>query len=122
MQIKDWGYWYLAHPYKPDHMEQFAKCVQRTAQLMDYGLLVYSPIVHCHPPSRLMDERPSQWWYEYDLKIMWVGGFTGIILCDGWENSTGCKIEEAWFAQVGKKIVLFSDMLLALSRNEPENL
>lgn len=117
--IKNWGYWYLAQPYSGDEEANYQEGVERLSRLMSHGLLVFSPIVHAHPPSLIMPPQKDEWWYEYDHKIIWVGGFTGIILPPLWDTSVGCVKENRWFTEYGKKCILYADMLTALVREDP---
>ena len=112
------GLWYFAHPYTCKDKDgkyvlggeeaNFHICNVRVAQLIEKGVLVYSPISHTHPIH--MDYPPfvggevHQMWYEYDNGMIREVHFKGIILAPGWEKSTGCKAEKELFEELGREV------------------
>lgn len=94
---------YLASPYShPSRNIQEARFegVERmTALLMDRGLFVYSPIVHCHVLA-LKYSMPTDagYWKAYNFNTLRRCDALYILTLDGWQQSKGVEME-LWFAK-----------------------
>lgn len=92
------GYTYLASPYShndPAIKEMRAATAKRvTAQLLNEGQLIYSPIASCHDmASEYAVPTDWQFWSRYD-RVMIASAVRFIVLkLDGWETSVGVQAE-----------------------------
>lgn len=90
---------YLASPYShsdPAVREQRFRDVCRvTAQLLRDGMLVFSPIVHCHPLVEF--NLPTDWsfWEVYDLTMLKLCDGLVVLMLKGWTESKGVQREVA---------------------------
>lgn len=102
------GFWYLAHPYSSETIEErianFELACRRSAKLLLKGYNIFSPIVHSHPiemasPEMMAWPQEKLWkfWLDVDVAILEYVGFTGLILSPGWHESRGCRREYEWF-------------------------
>lgn len=103
---------YLASPYRnPLDRSDLKTCEDRyqgalkaTAQLMQEGHIVFSPIVHSH---KLADHMPSDlrfsdgFWMEQDLAVLRHCSNLTVLMLDGWEKSKGVAEEMAFARRHG---------------------
>jgi hypothetical protein len=93
---------YLASPYTPHEGESVAERVEAaakaTAQLMQAGHAVFSPIVHSHhvadhlPDDKRMDH---EFWMHQDLPILARAARVVVLRLPGWGRSLGIAKEMA---------------------------
>lgn len=89
---------YLASPYSSqDHAvmeDRFDKVCRYTGFLMKQGLVVYSPIVHCHPIA-IRVELPRDWgyWGKFDTEMISFASSFMILKLPGWDTSKGVAAE-----------------------------
>lgn len=93
---------YLASPYSdpdPKVVEDRVRRVSRiTAQLIQQGHLVFSPIVYSHPLKDLIDFDPFNFgwvsqWMDFDTAMLADADELWILKIPGWESSRGCDLE-----------------------------
>lgn len=92
---------YLASPYShcdPAVREaRYQLAVLVSAELIKRGLLVYSPIVHCHPIGLALDA-PADFntWSAHCLHMLSKADKMIVLKADGWEKSKGVNAEIQW--------------------------
>lgn len=97
---------YIASPYShPDAwmMEERYNAVTRfTAGLLGSGLIVFSPIAHCHELSRQY-KLPStfEFWRKYCLGMLDKADELYVLKLTGWEESRGVQEEIAYASTKG---------------------
>ena len=115
-------YWYLGSPYSKypgefgaDPALQAAakfdaahKAVCREAALLiKAGILIYSPIAHCHPIAIIGDIDPSdsKMWIKQQRPMMNVARGLIVLMLNGWMVSEGLMSEIAIFLAAGKPLI-----------------
>lgn len=89
---------YLASPYS--HDSEFIRelrhrtAMKVTADLLREGLIIYSPIVHCHELSKRHD-LPGEFtfWRDYCLGMLICANNLFVLTITGWNESVGVKLE-----------------------------
>jgi len=94
---------FLSHPYSPQdgsHLysqvgrdqvqENVNNSIEITNELLDKGFNIFNPLTHSHSLDEFY-QRASEFWYDLDL--LFLERFDGIIMAPGWESSKGCKKE-----------------------------
>ena len=119
------GMWYFAHPYvcrdkggniiSEGEEANFNICNARSAELLDKGYNIYSPISHTHPIYRaspnMLARQEHELWYQLDNEFIDCTKWAGIILAPGWENSSGCKAEKERIEAKGLPSLLYTDIV-----------
>jgi len=104
--------WYFAHPFTAPTVGgeelNFEKCKVRTVQLLNFGLKVYSPVVHSYYLQGVNDNS-FDFWLSFDKAI--VDRCDGLIVAPKWMNSRGCNLEFDWFFKDRKPIVTFDRIM-----------
>ena len=95
---------YLASPYtyksddeeknKQVREERYRVSCEVAAKLFRMGVMVFSPLAHCHPMAEMFG-LPTTWefWEEYDREMLAMCDAVVIIKIPGWETSTGVRAE-----------------------------
>lgn len=89
---------YLAIPYShPDHQIKewrFAEANKMAAKLMKEGVVVFSPISHCHSIA-LHNSLPTNWefWKHFDTAFLSCSSKLLVYKLEGWETSVGVTSE-----------------------------
>ena len=89
---------YLAVPYShPDpKMKEwrFAEANKMAAKLMKTGIIVFSPISHCHSIAK-HNALPTNWefWKHFDSAYLSCANKLFVLMLDGWETSVGVTEE-----------------------------
>ena len=101
------GFYYIATPYRayPGGMEAaFKRAAKVTAQMIDAGVEVYSPIVHSHPTSKFVRLAPPEgdFWLERQIPFLQAAAGLIIVCMPGWLDSGGIKFERRFNADAGK--------------------
>ncbi len=92
------GYVYLASPYShPDpavREARFQQICNITADLMNDGVIVFSPIAHSHPIA-LGRTLPTDWsfWKHVDSAFILRADKLIVAMMDGWTESVGVQAE-----------------------------
>ena len=97
---------YLAIPYSSiDHELSFMIANKKTAELMNLGHVVYSPISHSHIIAKDHD-LPKGWefWEQIDRQFIAWCDELWVIKLEGWKESTGVKAEIIIALEMGKII------------------
>ena len=119
------GVFYFCHPYTcrdengnyiPGREEaNFRLCNIRAAKLIEKGYLVISPISHTHPIHiaypPFVGKNVHDMWYDFDNRIIAQLPFKGAILAPNWEKSAGCRDERELFISLGRKVLLYDDIM-----------
>ena len=89
---------YLASPYtdKSDLImhNRYLQVAEITAQLLNRGIHVYSPIVHCHElAKRFSLPRDFDFWQRYNEAMLEMASALHILQLEGWNNSKGVRKE-----------------------------
>lgn len=90
------GYVYLASPYSgtTDQREQRLVAVcKAAADMMERGIVVYSPIAHGHTVSQYMPDMSHQFWMDQCLPMLRRAERLAVLRIDGWESSKGVALE-----------------------------
>ncbi len=117
--------WYFAHPYtvrgedgKSKHAGEHANFLQacvKTSELMKRGFNVYSPIAHTHPvhiiDPQFIKNDEYKLWIRLDNLVIAKTAFSGIILAQRWETSSGCKGEKEKFEARNLPVLLYEDVI-----------
>jgi hypothetical protein len=101
------GYVYLASPYsKWEDKELAAEIVAKAAaDLMNRGLIIYSPITHGHVVAK--HGLPYSWdfWKRQCQPMIDAAAAIIVLEMDGWDSSVGMSYEIDEFERMGKPIV-----------------
>ncbi len=98
---------YLASPYthmdkEVQHMRYLA-VRDTTAHLMCNGVLVFSPILHCHPMAVSCGLKGDiNFWRDYDFAMIAALPYFGILKLPGSESSKGIEEEKAHALSLGR--------------------
>jgi len=89
---------YIASPYShPDRNarhDRFLLAEQYAAILISDSQACFSPIVHCHAMAeRYNMPQASEFWRNYNYKMISACSEIHFLLIDGWETSAGLKDE-----------------------------
>ncbi len=103
---------YLAQPYtdpNPDvRKHRFNLGERYTAELLQNGQWVYSPIVHCHELAKKYD-LPSdfEYWKDHNFHMLGCSNVVFALLLDGWQDSQGMfnEIQQAIFLNITVRVV-----------------
>lgn len=104
---------YLASPYSdPDPRvvkQRFTQVERCTANLMQQGVAVFSPIVHCHALARRYDlPTDAAYWTAYNTDFMIAAEAIFVLCIPGWKASIGVSQEIEWCLDNGKSITFVS--------------
>lgn len=105
---------YIACPYSSELESvrelRFQLVCKKTAELMEQGYNVFSPISHSHPVSKYTktDACDSEFWIYQDLPLLEWADELWIYKLKGWENSKGIKKEIEYAKRLGKQIKYIS--------------
>jgi hypothetical protein len=97
---------YLAIPYSSiDHELSFRVANKKTAELMNSGYIVYSPISHSHIIAKDHD-LPKGWefWKRIDREFITWSDELWVIKLKGWKESSGVQAEIMIALEMGKTI------------------
>lgn len=79
-----------------------------TALLIQSGVVVYSPIVHCHPIAmRYKLPGDHEYWELFDKTMLANAERFGVLAVDGWEQSKGIRQELEIANELDKPISYF---------------
>jgi len=101
---------YIASPYAhpdPAIMQgRFHKVCEFTADLLNSGLVVYSPIAHNHYLACNFD-LPRTWdfWQNLDLHMLDLATELHVLCLPGWHSSQGVQAEIAHAIQTNKLVI-----------------
>lgn len=115
---------YLATPYTdPDPAvmeERFRKNEKYCASLLEQGVWVYSPIVHCHEMAKRHKlPKGFEFWREYNFAMLSKSSEVRVLELLGWVDSSGVQAEIAMAVKLGI-IVRGVQYPVALSFTDPK--
>jgi len=91
---------YLASPYSGTHNEQefrFQAAEKTVAQLLRKGIMVYSPIVHCHTLAKNHDlPQGFGFWSRYNYALLAKASELRVLKLSGHSTSRGVAGEIAF--------------------------
>lgn len=94
---------YLASPYSsPDPLivkTRYLLAKQATESMMGWGMLVFSPIVHCHELVIPHSDGSFEFWHRYNFDMLRRADFLSVLAIPGWKESKGVQ-EEIKFARL----------------------
>ena len=92
------GYMYLASPYS--HPDPFVRemrylwTMHEMTLMLQEGMAVYSPIVHCHELAKIADlPREAAFWMKYNFTMLAAAEILGVLMLPGWKESVGVTEE-----------------------------
>ena len=94
---------YLASPYSHDDPSvrelRFQAACRATAELINQGHVVFSPIVYGHPLTK--HGVATEWtaWESFARKQIAIADEMLVLCVDGWEDSAGIR-EEIYLAEI----------------------
>ena len=97
---------YLASPYSDFdpaiRLQRFQAACKATAELMNEGVRIFSPIAHTHPIA-MAGDLPLGWdfWEQYDREMIAVCDELIVLCLDGFEDSRGVQAEIAIAKELG---------------------
>lgn len=100
---------YLASPYShPDpavREVRFQAACRKAAEMIRYGIIVFSPIAHAHPIAA--HGLPGGWafWVEYDRAFIEMCAEMWVLRLNGWRESRGVQAEIEVADHLGKPII-----------------
>ncbi len=111
---------YLATPYShPLEAKREIRYIQAALALeavmrgemskTGFAPLVYSPILHSHPLTRLGMPTEFEAWEALDLAMIDWADVVVVIQMDGWDQSAGIKAEVEYAESHGKPVVVLPD-------------
>ena len=118
----DWkpGIWYFMHPLTcrddkgntvPEAEEaHFTLCCYRTAQLVEAGYIVFSPIAQSYPVNSFYIFKEEIPWYDFDNEIILRTPSMGGITAPGYEHSWGCREEVKLFTELRRPVLHWEEI------------
>lgn len=105
------SYIYLASPYSHSDSgvveRRFLAACRATAHLLNSGLVVFSPIVHCHPLAKAHGlPGDFKFWRTYNWWMLAPASELKILRLEGWQISEGVTGERDIAKQYNKPITL----------------
>ena len=93
-QAAEGGFTYLAAPYSHDDkaiVRQRVRNINKAAgELIARGVLVFSPISHCHPIAEAIELPGSfEYWQRYNAVMLTAASSMTVLTLGGVETSTG---------------------------------
>jgi len=97
---------YLASPYSHPHpvimQTRFEQTCRAIGALINQGLMVFSPIVHCHPVADFC-KLPTDFdfWESYNYHFLERSEKMIVLKISGWDSSIGVRGEAAKALELG---------------------
>ncbi len=90
--------------------ERYLQVMRKTKELLEKGLAVLSPIVHCHPMSVVYGlPKDFSFWERLDKSYIDSCDSVWVYKMKGWERSEGMSAEIAYANLVGKPIIYIEE-------------
>jgi hypothetical protein len=88
------SYIYLGSPYSSEDQakqhHRYRCACRATVYLLNQGIHVYSPIVHCHEIAKDFGlPKDFDFWKEYNFAMLENANLLMILKLDGWKDSKG---------------------------------
>lgn len=115
---------YLASPYTSElegiPQARYDACVEAVARLQARGDMVFSPIVHSHPPA-VRHGLPTDFGYWQHMNRVFISRMDQfwVLNLNGWRHSAGVKGEAEYAASIGKPAFLLDASSLSLTALGP---
>lgn len=106
---KEPGYDYVASPYShpnPDMMVARHRLIESAvAVMLQDGMFVYSPIVHCHEIAMNHEMKTGfNYWENYNRAMLRKADRMIVMTIDGWKESKGVQAEVKYAQELGLDI------------------
>jgi len=116
---------YLASPYSsPDELirkTRFLLAEQVCAILLNQGVYVYSPIVHCHELSaRHVLPTSFEFWRAYNFDMLRRADLLSVLAISGWKESEGVSAEIEMARHIGLQITYVNEMGEKVNENNSD--
>ena len=105
---------YLASPYTHENKNitewRVRAVTAATAELINKGYCVFSPIVYTHELAKVMPDSHDTHdnWIAIDKWFMDMCAILGVLTLPGWELSVGIGIEEEYMGKQNKPLLYIS--------------
>lgn len=97
------------HPDKSIEQLRHDQVLDITADLLNQGFHVISPIVHCHPLSVKHNMRGDfEFWKKYNFALLGKCDVLLVVTLDGWKESVGLKTEIEFAQDNGISVELYN--------------
>lgn len=104
------GFIYLASPYSHENetvrRERFEAVSKYAANMIEQGVIVYSPISHTHPMFIYgnVGTMGFDYWQKVDKLFIDLCDKMCVLKLTGWEESKGIQAEMEYALRIGKKV------------------
>lgn len=100
---------YLASPYTHENKEieelRFREICRVAADLIYRGMIIYSPIAHCHPIAKTNNLSTSyKYWKIHNIDMLHLAKKLMVCKMEGWEGSVGVQNEIQIAKELGLEI------------------
>tara|TARA_B100001063_G_scaffold227047_1_gene237132 strand:- start:13095 stop:13451 length:357 start_codon:yes stop_codon:yes gene_type:complete len=86
--------------------KRYLQVMRKTKELLEQGLTVLSPIVHCHPMSVIYGlPKDFSFWEKLDKSYIDNCDVVWVYMMKGWERSEGITAEIAYAKSIGKPVI-----------------
>ena len=113
------GLVYLASPYsdpREDFREaRFLLACQCAAELMERGLMIFSPIAHTHPIAKHGLPKGWDFWEKYDRLFLEACSSLLVLMLPEWEASKGVQAEIQIVREMAKPVFYVDPETLVIS-------
>lgn len=96
---------YISHPFTGNEAVNRADATQVKKTLQ----LTYPSVCFVNPLDEFSDNDKLEYCTALSLAMELLSRCDGIILCRGWEKSTGCRAEKAYALKAGMEIKYLSE-------------
>lgn len=99
-----------AHSNSEEHIKlrqkRYEYAVKRLAEFMNEGVMVFSPIAHCHEASVNYDlPKHFEFWKKYDEHMIDLSEGVFVLMMPHYKESTGVSYEVQYAESLGKPVV-----------------
>lgn len=89
---------------------RYLQVMRKTKELLEKGLTVFSPILHCHPMSVIYGlPKDFSFWECLDKSYIDNCNVVWVYKMEGWEESRGITQEIAYAKSQGKHIIYIEE-------------
>lgn len=85
--------------------ERYLLTAKKTAEYLQEGHIIFSPIVHCHVMANMYDlPKDYKFWQHMDRGMIDAASEVWVLKMPGWERSEGITDEIAYARTTGKPV------------------
>lgn len=93
------------HAHESLRYERYLFAMQKTAEYLQQGHIVFSPITHCHVMANMYHlPKDYKFWQHMDRGMIDASDEVWVLKMDGWERSEGITDEIAYAESLGKPV------------------